>query len=755
MKFTDGYWLLREGVTAAHPVEVLDVTATAGTPSGGGTLEIHAPTQPIRHRGDLLKGPVVTISAHTPLPDVIGVTLTHFEGEQPRGPEFEVSREELSPQITHDDEHAALTSGALTLRVARTGPWRVDFLAHGRALTGSGPKGMGIMQDATGAHYLREQLGLGVGTSVYGLGERFGPLVKNGQVVDIWNADGGTATEQAYKNVPFYLTNAGYGVFVDHPGKVSFEVGSESVSRVQFSVEAQQLTYYVIYGPTPKEILRKYTALTGRPALPPAWSFGLWLSTSFTTSYDEETVTKFIDGMRDRELPLSVFHFDCFWMREFNWCDFRWDPRVFPDPEGMLARLKERGLRISAWINPYIAQRSPLFAEGRALGHLLRRPDGSVWQWDLWQPGMALVDFTSPAARDWYAQKLKALLDQGVDCFKTDFGERVPVDVAWSDGSDPERMHNYYPYLYNRTVFDVLREHRGEGEAVVFARSATAGSQQFPVHWGGDCEASYESMAESLRGGLSLGLSGFGYWSHDIGGFEGTPSPALFKRWIAFGLLSSHSRLHGSSSYRVPWLFDEEAVDVLRRFTRLKLALMPYLYDAARTAHTEGTPVMRAMALEFPDDPGCAHLERQYMLGPDLLVAPVFSDEGDVTYYVPEGDWTDFLTGRTVSGPRWVRERHGFDSVPLLVRPGAVIPVGAVADRPDYDFADGVTLRAYGLRRGARVTVRAGDVTFTVVREGDTLRASCEDPSVPWGLAAGEREVRAPAGTGFLTVELD
>ncbi|MFF3379742.1 alpha-xylosidase [Streptomyces sp. NPDC002680] len=749
MKFTDGYWLLREGVTAAHPVEVLDVT------DADGTLDIHAPTQPIRHRGDLLKGPVVTISAHAPMPDVIGVTFTHFQGEQPQSPQFELRREELTAHTEYDDEHATLTSGTLSIRVSRTTPWHVDFLAHGRVLTSSGPKGMGIMRDATtGAHYLREQLGLGVGTSVYGLGERFGPLVKNGQVVDMWNADGGTATEQAYKNVPFYLTDAGYGVFVDHPGRVSFEVGSEAVSRVQFSAETQQLTYYVIHGPTPKDILRKYTALTGRPSLPPPWSFGLWLSTSFTTSYDEETVTSFIEGMRERELPLSVFHFDCFWMREFNWCDFQWDPRVFPDPEGMLQRLKSKGLHISVWINPYIAQRSPLFAEGKALGHLLRRPDGSVWQWDLWQPGMALVDFTSPAARDWYAAKLEALLAQGVDCFKTDFGERVPLDVEFADGSDPERMHNYYTYLYNRTVFDVLRKHRGEGEAVVFARSATAGSQQFPVHWGGDCEATYESMAESLRGGLSLGLSGFGYWSHDIGGFEGTPSPALFKRWVAFGLLSSHSRLHGSSSYRVPWLFDEEAVDVLRLFTRLKLRLMPYLYEAARTASAEGVPMMRAMVLEFPDDPGCAHLERQFMLGPDLLVAPVFSDEGDVSYYVPEGEWTHFLTGRTVTGPRWVKERHGFDSVPLLVRPGAVIPVGAVDDRPDYPYADGVTLHAYGLERGAQVTVPVGDLTFTVVREGDTLRASCGDPSAPWGLVAGGREVRARAGTGFLTVEL-
>jgi alpha-D-xyloside xylohydrolase len=284
-----------------------------------------------RHRGDLLKGPVMTISCHSPMPDVIGVTLTHFDGEVDRGPHFALAESDTPAQVSYDDEYALLVAGSLALRVARSGPWQLDFLtADGlRPLTSSGLKAMGIMQKDSGEHYLREQLNLAVGTNVYGLGERFGPLVKNGQVVDIWNADGGTATEQAYKNVLFYLADAGYGVFVDHPGRVSLEVGSEAVSRVQFSVEGQELTYYVIHGPTPKEILRKYTALTGRPALPPAWSFGLWLSTSFTASYDEETVTSFIDGMAERDLPLSVFHFDCFWMREFNWCDFTWDPRVF------------------------------------------------------------------------------------------------------------------------------------------------------------------------------------------------------------------------------------------------------------------------------------------------------------------------------------------------------------------------------------------------------------------------------------------
>lgn len=730
MKFTDGNWLLRPGVTAAYPAEAHDTTVTPDT------LTIYAPCTRITERGDTLHGPLLTITFSSPMDDVIRVRIAHFTGAQPRGPEFALHEQAARNVHTAlSDDAASLSSGRLTARVARGGPWRVEFSGDGgRVLTSSEARGMGYIQQADGGRFVHEQLALGVGETVYGLGERFTAFVKNGQTVDSWNQDGGTSSEQAYKNIPFYLTNRGYGVFVNHPELVSFEIASEKVARAQFSVAGEALEYFLIYGPTPKEVLAKYTSLTGRAPLPPAWSFGLWLTTSFTTSYDEATVTSFIQGMAERQLPLHVFHFDCFWMREFNWCDFTWDARMFPDPAGMLARLKARGLRICLWINPYIAQRSPLFAEGQRAGYLLRRPNGDVWQWDLWQPGMALVDFTNPEARAWYAGKLRALLAMGVDCFKTDFGERIPTDVAYHDGSDPQKMHNYYPQLYNQTVFELLREVRGAGEAVLFARSATAGGQQFPVHWGGDCHSTFAAMAESLRGGLSLGLSGFGFWSHDIGGFEGMPPAALYKRWVAFGLLSSHSRLHGSSSYRVPWLFDEEAVAVLRSFTNLKCRLMPYLYAQAQVAARTGTPLMRAMLLDFPDDPACEYLDRQYMLGDALLVAPVFSADGDVRYYVPEGRWTNFLTGEPVAGGRWLHETHGVLSLPLLARPNSVIAVGANSQRPDYDYADGVTLQVYELERGSEVLVEilrtdggvacefrvhSGSEQITVARNGD------------------------------------
>ncbi|MCB0047698.1 MAG: alpha-xylosidase [Caldilineaceae bacterium] len=754
MKFTDGYWHFRADVTPHFPVHVHDVEVEADA------LTVYGTTKRITHRGDVLNIGLLTVRFSSPMPDVVRVQMQHFKGQRVLGPDFQLNAQ-ATPDLRIIDEadFAALTSGDLTVRVDKGDDWRVDYLDGSRLLTRSNWRGMGYV-DTPAGRYIHEQLDLGVGEYVYGLGERFTPFVKNGQTVDLWNEDGGTSSEQAYKNIPFYLTNRGYGVFINHPELVSLEVASEKVARVQFSVPGETLDYFIINGPTPKDVLTRYTALTGRPALPPAWSFGLWLSTSFTTNYDEETVTSFVQGMADRDIPLHVFHFDCFWMKEFHWTDLQWDLAAFSDPEGMLRRLKARGLHICVWINPYIAQRSALFDEGMAQGYLVQKPNGDVWQWDRWQAGMGLVDFTNPAACRWFQDKLRDLLKMGVDSFKTDFGERIPTDVVYHDGSDPVKMHNYYAQLYNQTVFQMLLEERGPGEAVVFARSATAGGQQFPVHWGGDCTATFESMAESLRGGLSLSLSGFGFWSHDIGGFEQTAPAEVYKRWCAFGLLSSHSRLHGSTSYRVPWLFDDEAVDVLRYFTRLKCRLMPYLYGAAVEAHQLGLPVMRAMLLEFPDDPACDTLDRQYMLGDSLLVAPVFRYDNSVDYYLPKGCWTHFLTGETVEGGGWRRESYDFFSLPLWARPNSIIPVGADDTRPDYDLADNVTFHVFDLADGvsasAVVPTLAGDaaVTLHVRRDGNTLDIRAENGTKPWQvLLRGATDAAAVDGGDSRTTE--
>lgn len=736
MKISDGNWLVQPGLTLIHPLQVFDAQQE------GNELVVYAAPRDVRERTWQLDTPLFTLRFFSPQNGIIGVRIEHFQGGVNRGPTYPLHVDAAAGvTIENTDGFAMLTSGNLSVRVTKGENWALDFLRNGERITGSQVKNNGYVQDAgTGKTWMFERLDLGVGETVYGLGERFTALVRNGQNVETWNRDGGTSTEQAYKNIPFWLTNKGYGVLVNHPENVSFEVGSEKVSKVQFSVEGEYLEYFVIDGPTPKAVLERYTRFTGRPALPPAWSFGLWLTTSFTTNYDEATVNRFIDGMAERQLPLHVFHFDCFWMKAFQWCDFEWDPATFPDPQGMLARLKARGLKICVWINPYIAQKSPLFAEGKAKGYLLKRQDGAVWQWDKWQPGQGIVDFTNPDACAWYAGHLKRLVAMGVDCFKTDFGERIPTDVAWFDGSDPQKMHNHYAFLYNALVWQALKETVGEEEAVLFARSASVGAQQFPVHWGGDCYANYESMAESLRGGLSIGLSGFGFWSHDIGGFENTAPAHVYKRWCAFGLLSSHSRLHGSKSYRVPWTYDDEACDVVRHFTQLKCRLMPYLYRQAMFAHEQGTPVMRAMMLEFPDDPACDYLDRQYMLGDSLLVAPVFSEAGDVAFYLPAGRWTHLWHNDVLEGGRWYKQRHDVMSLPVYVRDNTLLALGNNDQKPDYAWHEGTAFQLFNLDEGCEacceVPSAQGQVLFTlrVRREGNVLQVSHQGEARDWHL---------------------
>ena len=670
MKFLNGGWLVKDGFSVKYAANIYTANIEPKK------LTLFCPFgSPIYNAGMTLDGGILTIEVTSPREDVITTKLINFKKDRSNCPKFGLNETDPDVEIDETDDKWTFTSGRLTLEIAKGETIDFKYLYDGKVIAHSGWRAKGLVTDPEGQLHVSEQLDLGVGEKIYGLGERFTNFIKNGQTVDIWNEDGGTGTEQAYKNIPFYLSNRKYGLFVDNPGQVSFEVGSEKVSRVQFSVPGEEMSYSVVGGENLKAILNTYTDLTGKAPLVPDWSYGLWLSTSFTTDYDEKTVLEFVDGMAERNIPLSVFHFDCRWMKELEWCNFDWDKSKFPDPEGLLKKLHDRGLKICVWINSYIGQKSPLFEEGAKNGYFIKNEDGSVWQWDRWQAGMAIVDFTNPEATKWYQGYLKKLVAMGVDCFKTDFGERIPTEgVKYYDGSDPELMHNYYTYLYNKAVYDVLVETKGADEAILFARSATVGGQQFPVHWGGDCSSNYPSMAESLRAGLSFGMSGFGYWSHDIAGFEDQASPDLYKRWTQFGLLSSHSRYHGSTAYKVPWLYGDEAVDVAREFTELKLQLKPYLLKMAQETHETGVPMMRAMVLEFPDDPTCEDIDTQYMLGDDLLVAPVFREDGVARFYVPDDGtgqaWTNIITDTAYEPGKWYTEQYDYHTLPVLARPG-------------------------------------------------------------------------------------
>jgi alpha-D-xyloside xylohydrolase len=752
MRFTDGMWRNKAGVTFdwMGNVERLQVNDDK--------VDLLL-TKNLNHRGDTLNSATLTTTVRSPLEGVTAVSFSHWTGEEDLGPHFPLYESKPESKVDHTEGKSLVhSSGPLDLTINTAANQLAFTYSQGsKRLTGHSFRSIGVVSTesspkydaseemyAESEHYILLELDISVNEKIYGLGERFGPFVKNGQTVDVWNEDGGTSSELSYKSIPFYISSRGYGVFINNPGKVMLEIQSERTTRVNIAVQGQSLEYMIIAGPSPKAILDRYTALTGRPGLPPAWSYGLWLTTSFTTDYSEKTVTSFLDGFKERSIPLNVFHFDCFWMKSFQWCDFQFDSDNFPDAKGYLARLKAKGLKVCVWINPYIAQASPLFAEGKKNGYLVLRADTprpTVWQWNLWQAGMGLVDFTNPAAREWYSSHLKRLMDLGVDSFKTDFGERIPFNpkkVKYHDGSDTVRMHNFYSYLYNKTVYETMSSHGKD--ACLFARSGTVGSQQFPVHWGGDCESTFEAMAETLRGGLSLGLSGFAFWAHDIGGFEGLPDPALYKRWVQFGLLGSHSRLHGSASYRVPWIYDEKnypgedqaCSKVLKESVERKFNLLPYLLRLALEGHQTGTPVLRAMLIEFGEtDENVWNIDTQYMLGDNLLVAPVFSRDGEVSFYVPfskdssGAKWRSYFDReKTYEAGRWYTETHGFDTLPLLIRPGAVLPVNPSVKAPDGDVLDGLKVWVNGPLKEDKVVaiVEASDVknvskTFTVSKD--------------------------------------
>ena len=489
MKFTDGYWRKRDGYAVLHPAQLHD------TDADGTSLTAYATVKPVATRSDTLNAPIITIKAR-------GADAGRHPGHRSRTSSAACPE---SPNFAHRPSEpgdvsgraAELTSGRLTARFNTSDNWGLEFVAEGRRLTGSGWKGMGIVDTADGEHYVHEQLDLGVGEAVYGLGERFGPFVKNGQSIDIWNEDGGTSSEQAYKNVPFYLTNRGYGVLVDHPGRVSFEVASEMVTRdpVQRARPDPVLPGHL------RSDAGRGAAQVHRADRPAGAAPGLVLRPLAdhvvhhpVRRGDGQQVRRRDGRARPAAERVPLRHvLDA----RVPLVRLRVGPADLPRPAGHAqTAVRPRACASASGSTRTSPSARPCSPRAWTSGFLVRKADGDVWQWDRWQAGMALVDFTNPAARDWYAGKLRTLARDGRGRFKSDFGERIPTDVVWHDGSDPERMHNYYTQLYNQTVFDVLREVRGEGEAVLFARSATVGGQQFPVHWGGDNSATFESMAE-------------------------------------------------------------------------------------------------------------------------------------------------------------------------------------------------------------------------------------------------------------------
>jgi alpha-D-xyloside xylohydrolase len=523
-------------------------------------------------------------------------------------------------------------------------------------------------------------LEMGVDENIFGFGEQFNRLAKNGQQLTLSVEDAlGTGTGLTYKPVPLWHSSAGYSAFVNTGAAVTADIGQRRPSVLEIGADDTGLDMILFTAPTLKERLRDYTRLTGTAGRPDLFAFGYWVGRC--RYHSREEMLEVADRMRQEQVPADVLHLDPDWLivDRLN-TDYIWNEDRFGPRKAFIEALRDRKFRLSLWELPYLDPASPLFDEAADGGHLLRTPDGAIAeiQGTPTPDGRirALYDYTNPATVDWLAEKNRPFFEDGLAVIKTDFGEGCPPGVVAADGTPGNYIHNLFPLKYNGAVYDII-DRLGSGQPLVWGRSGWAGSQRFPGQWGGDAESTVVGMQATLRGGLSYALSAPGLWSHDIGGFYGPElTPGLYVRWTQFGAFSPLMRAHGLRP-REPWEFGDEALHISRDWIRLRYSLLPYIWQVAAQVEREGLPFIRPLVLEYEDDPIAPTIDDQYMFGSDMLVAPVFDDSVagvERTVYLPAGTWYDFFTDERFEGPTWVRRTVPLTEMPVFVRDGASVP---------------------------------------------------------------------------------
>ncbi len=556
---------------------------------------------------------------------------------------------------------------------------------------------------------------------LFGLGEGFGPLDKRFAEHELWVREGfSNATPAAYKQVPFVWSTGGWGLFAHTSNRVRFDLGAREHASASLAIDdTSGIDLFVLAGDGPAELLDAYTELTGRPRVPPRWSYGFWQGR--ITYRSEADLDEVAGELRERRLPADVLHLDTGWFTDEWRCDWRFDPERFPDPAALCARLAEQGLRLSVWQWPYVVTGTQAFADARDAGALVVDDDGRPallpGEWG----DAGVIDLTGEAGVSWYRATLAAVLATGVSVIKADFGEGIDPTARYA-GLPSSAAHNRFPLLYNRTVFEAVEEAHGPDEAVIWARSAWAGSQRYPLHWSGDGIARFADLPCVVRAMLSFGLSGFAFYAHDVGGFSGVPSPELYVRWLQLGVFSSHVRAHGTPP-REPWSFGPEAEERARALLELRMRLVPYLEGEALALAPLGQPVARALVLDFPGDRTAVGIDDQYGFGRALLVAPILDATDRRAVWLPAGTWVDFWTGERVAGGRWLEVQAGLDRIPVWARGGSVVPLGPVVQHTGEATDAPLELHVFALDAGDAVATVAGDdgapVQLRVRRDGD------------------------------------
>jgi len=529
--------------------------------------------------------------------------------------------------------------------------------------------------------------------AIYGFGERFTRLNKVGQTIDLIMDDAyGTISSRSYKNIPFFLSTKGYGVFINQSSLMTCWVGSKSVVNTQVAVEDNFLDYYVITGNI-KEILSQYTDITGKGVVPPKWSFGYWQSKISYKSAEE--VLEIANKLRETEIPCDVIHIDTHWFKEDWYCDLEFDKERFPDPEKFLEDLKQLGFKVSLWQLPYIPEGCKLFEELKAVEGFVKTKDDNIYDMEhCLTPGfqgiVGCIDFTNPKAIEIYKKWIRRLLKLGVKAIKTDFGENTPLEGVYHDGTPGHQMRNLGPLLYNKVVAEVTKE--VTGDICAWSRSAWAGNQRYPVHWGGDSSVNWENMTPQLEGGLSFGLSGFQFWSQDIGGFIGTTRGDILIRWMQVGLFHSHSRIHGWGK-RELYKFPSEVMRICRNYIQLRYRLLPYIYGSAFDCVEKSLPMTRALVVEYQNDPNTWNIGNEFMFGDSLLVAPITDTTNKREIYLPKGVWTNWWTGERLRGEKWIHVEVDIETLPFYIREGGIIPMGPVMNYVDEIKTEEIELR--------------------------------------------------------------
>lgn len=654
-----------------------------------------------------------------------------------------------------------ITTAALQISIDRE-PYRVEItdLAGKRVCNIGGPEkdhfcnwdsyNTGLSRTtASETPLATENFDLDPDECIYGLGEQFIKLNKTGQTIDLDMKDGlGVITPRAYKNVPFYVSNKGYGVFFNHSCLMTAWVGSMTATDVQMALHDDFLDYFVIAG-TIKQVLRQYTEITGKPTLPPAWTFGYWQS-KFTYKSAEETL-EIARQLRAHEIPCDVIHLDTFWFREDWFCDLEFDKERFPDPAGYMKELAEMGFNVSLWQLPYIRIGCKLFDDLKAVDGFAKTADGGIYdlRTAITNPHgcTGVIDYTNPAAVKVHQDYFRRLFAQGVKVIKTDFGEEAPYDAVWHDGTPSHRMHNLYPLLYNKAIAEVTEE--CTGDSIVWARSTWAGGQRYPIHWGGDVSPVWESLVPQITGGMSLGMSGFPFWSHDICGFMGaTTDRKLMIRWNQLGMFMSHSRNHGAGD-RELYKYPGDVLEIGREYIQLRYRLMPYILGQAARAVATSLPMMRPLVVDYQNDPNVWNLNDQYLFGDDLLVAPITTPIDRRRVYLPAGTWTDWWTGERMAGPRWIDVDADLRTIPLYIREGGIVPLGPVMNYVNEKPTDELTVRLGAFASDGRSE-------FAAMIDGKEVPMAYECKGGKHTLAVGacEAVLRAEAaGVADVTIE--